>query len=172
MFNSLCPHGLQHARPPGPSSTPRAYSNSCPLSRWCHPTILSSVVPFSSHLQSFPASGSFPVCQSFTSVGSFSFSLSPSNEYSELISFRLDCLDHLAVQGTLNSILKYQSSKASILQHSAFFIFHLSHPYMTTGKTTALTRWTFIGKVISLLFKTLSRLVISFLSRSKHILIS
>ena len=96
----------------------------------------------------------------------FSFSISPSNEYSELISFRMDWLDLLAVQGTLKSLLIYHSSKASILWCSAFFIVQLSHPYMTTGKTTALTRWTFVGKVTSLLFNMLSRLVITFLPRN------
>ena len=103
---------------------------------------------------------------------SFSFSISPSNEYSGLISFRIDWLDLLAVQGTLKSLLQHHSSKASILQHSAFFIVQLSHPYMTTGKTIALTRWTFVGKVMSLFFNMLSRLVITFLLRSKHLLIS
>ena len=103
---------------------------------------------------------------------SFSFSISPSNEYSRLISFRIDWLDLLAVQGTLKSLLQLHSSRASILQCSAFFIVQLSHPYMTTGKTIALTRWTFVGKVMSLLFKTLSRLVIAFLPRSKRLLIS
>ena len=103
---------------------------------------------------------------------SFSFSISPSKEYSGLISFTVDWFDLLAVQGTLKSLLQYHSSKASILQHSAFFIVQLSHPYMTTGKTTALTRWTFVGKVISLLLNMLSRLVIAFLPRSKHLLIS
>ena len=96
-----------------------------------------------------------------------SFSISPSNEYSGLISFRMDWLDLLAVQGTLNGLFQHHSSKASILQHSAFFIFQLSYPYMTTGKTIALTRWTFVGKVMSLLFNMLSRLVIAFLPRSK-----
>ena len=103
---------------------------------------------------------------------SFSFSIIPSNEYSGLISFRMDCLDLLAVQGTLKSLLQYHSSKASILQHSAFFIVQLSHPYMTTGKTISLTRQTFVGKVMSLLFNMLSRLVITFLPRRKHLLIS
>ena len=96
---------------------------------------------------------------------SFSFSISPSNEYSGLISFRMDWLDLLAVQGTLKSLLQHHSSKASILQHSAFFIVKFSHPYMTTGKTIALTRWTFVGKVMSLLFNMLSRLVINFLPK-------
>ena len=98
---------------------------------------------------------------------SFSFSISPSSEHPGLISFRMDWLDLLAVQGTLKSLLQHHSSKASILQHSAFFIVQLSHPYMTTGKTIAMTRWTFVGKVMSLLFNMLSRLVISFLPRSK-----
>ena len=103
---------------------------------------------------------------------SFSFSISPSNEYSGLISFRMDWLDLLAVQGTLKSLLQHNSSKASILWCSAFFIVQLSHPYMTTGKTKHLTRWTFVGKAISLFFNMLSRLVINFLSRSKSLLIS
>ena len=103
---------------------------------------------------------------------SFSFSISPSNEYSGLISFRIDWFDLLAVQGTLKSLLQHHSSKASILQFSAFFIVQLSHPYMTTGKTIALTRRTFVGKVMSLLFNRLSRFVIAFLPRSKHLLIS
>ena len=102
---------------------------------------------------------------------SFSFNISPSNEYSGLISLRIDWLDLLAVQGTLKSLLQHHSSKASILQHSAFFIVQLLHPYMATGKTIALTRWTFVGKVMSLLFNMLSRLVITFLPRSKHLLI-
>ena len=103
---------------------------------------------------------------------SLSFSISPSNEYSGLISFRIDWFDLLAVQGTLKSLLQHHSSKASILWHSAFFIVQLSHPYMTTGKTIALTRWAFVGKVMSLLFNILSRLVITFLPRSKRLLIS
>ena len=103
---------------------------------------------------------------------SFSFSISPSNEHPGLISFRMDWLDLLAVQGTLKSLLQHHSSKVSLFQHSAFFIVQLSHPYMTTGKTIALTRRTFVGKVISLLFNMLSRLVITFLSRSKRLLIS
>ena len=141
MSNSVRPHGPQHARPPCPSPTPGVYSNSCSLSQWCHPTISSSVVPFSSHLQSFPALGSFQISQFFASGGqntSFSFSISPSNEYSGLISFRMDGLDFLAVQGTLKSLLQHHSSKASILWCSAFFTVQLSHPYMKTGKTIAL----------------------------------
>ena len=103
---------------------------------------------------------------------SFSFSISPSNEYSGLISFRMDWLDLFAVQGTLESLLQHHSSKASILRCSAFLIVQLSHPNMTTGKTILLTRWTFVGKVMSLLFNMLSRLVITFLPRSKRLLIS
>ena len=173
---TLQPHGLQHARLPCPSPIPGACSNSCPLSQWWHPTISSSVIPFSSCPQSFPASGSFPMSQLFASDGpkywSFSFNFSPSNEHSELISFRMNWLDLLAIQGTLKSLLQHHSSKASILRHSAFFIVQLSHPYMTTGKTIALTRQTFVGKVMSLLLNMLSRLVITFLPRSKCLLIS
>ena len=103
---------------------------------------------------------------------SFSFSINPSKEHPGLISFRMDWLDLLAVQGTLKCLLQHHSSKASILQCSAFFTVQLSHPYLTTGKTIALTRWTFVGKVMSLLLNMLSRLVITFLPRSKHLLIS
>ena len=167
MSDSLRPHGLQHARTPCPSPTPKVYPNPCPLSRWCNPTISSSVISFPSHLQSFPASGSFQMSQFFASGGqSFSFNISSSNEYSGLISFRMNWLDLLALQGTLKGLLQYHSSKASILQHSAFFIVQLSHPYMTIGKTIALTRWTFVGKVMSLLFNMLSRLDITFFPRS------
>ena len=150
VSNSLWPHELQHARPPCPSPTPEVYPNSCPLSWWCHPTISSSVVPSSSCLQSFPASGSFqwPVLHiRWPKYWNFSFNISPSNEYSGLISFRMDWLDLLAVQGTLKSLLQHHSSKASILWCSIFFIAQLSHPYMTTGKTITLTRWTFVDKV-------------------------
>ena len=150
MSNSLQPHGLQHARIPCPSLSPRVFSNSCPLSRWCHPTISSSVIPFFSHLQSFPASGSFPMSQLFTSGGQSigaSFSISPSNEYSGLICFRIYWFDLLAVQGTLKSLPQHHSSKASILQCSAFLMVQLSHPCMTTGKTIALTRRTFVDNM-------------------------
>ena len=130
MSDSLRPHEPQHARPPYPSPTPRVYPNSCPLSQWCHLTISSSVVPFSSCLQTFPTSGSFQMSQVFTSggqnIGSFSFTISPSNEHPELLSFRKDWLDFLAVQGTLKSLLQHHSSKASILWCSAFFIVQLS----------------------------------------------
>ena len=144
MSDSLRPHELQHARPPCPSPVPGVHSNSCPSSRWCHPTISSSVIPFSSHLQSFPASGSFQMSQLFASGGqsigvATSKSVLPMNTQ-ELISFRMDWLDLLAVQGTCKSLLQHHSSKASILLRSAFFIVQLSHPYMTTGKTIGLTR--------------------------------
>ena len=174
MSDSLWPHELQHARPPCPSPAPRVYPNSCSLSWWCHPAISSSVIPFSSCLQSFPTSGIFQMSQLFASGGQnigVSPSTSPSNEHSGLISFRMDWLDLLAVQGTLKSLLQHHSSKASILLHSAFFIVQLSHPYMTTGKTIALTRQTFVDKVRSLPFNMLSRLFITFLLRSKHLLI-
>ena len=136
------------------------------LSSLCHPLLLPSSV--------FPSirvfSGESVLCIRWPEY--WSFSISPSNEYSGLISFRIDWLDLLAVQGTLKSLLQHHSSKASILWPSAFFIVQLSHPYMTTGKTTALTRRTFVGEVMSLLFNMLSRLVIAFLPRSKHLLIS
>ena len=112
------------------------------------------------------------LCMRWSKYWSFSFSIIPSKEIPRLISFRMDWLDPLAVQGTLKSLLQHHSSKAPILWHSAFFIVHISHPYMTTRKTIALTRWTFIGKVISLLLNMLFRLVITFLPRSKHLLIS
>ena len=175
VSDSLWPQEPRDTRPPCPSVTPGVYPNPCPLCWWCHPTVSSSVVPFSSCPQSFPASGSFQMselCSSGTKYWSFSFNISPSNEYPGLISFRMDWLDLLAFQVILKSLLQYHNSKTSILQHSAFFIVQLSHPYMTTGKTIALTRRTFIGKVMSLLFNMLSRLVIIFLPRSKRLLIS
>ena len=173
MSDNLRHHESQHASPPCPSLTSGVYSNSCPSSRWCHSAISSSVSPFSSCPQSRPASGSFPMSQLFAwggqSYSSFSFSISSSNEHPRLISFKMDWLDLLAVQGTLKSLLQHHSSKASIFRCSAFFTVQLSHPYMTTGKTIALTRQTFAGKVMSLLFNMLSRLVISFLPRSKRL---
>ena len=167
MSDSLWPHELQHSRPPPcPSPIPGVHSDSCPSSRWCHPAFSSSVVPFSSCPQSLPPSGSFPneatLHMRWPKYWSFSFSISPSNQYSGLISFRMDWLNLLAVQGTLKSLLQHHSSKASIFRYSAFFTVQLSHPCMTTGKTIALTRWTFVGKVMSLLFNMLSRLVINF----------
>ena len=129
--STLCdPHESKHARPPYPSSTPRVYSNSCPSSQWCHPTISSSVIPFSSCPQSLPASRSFPVSQLFTwggqSIGISAFSLRLSSEHPGLISFRMDWLDILAVQGTLTSILQHHNSKASILRRSALFTVQLT----------------------------------------------
>ena len=156
-----------------PSWTPRTCSISYPSSQWCHPSISSSVVRFFSCLQSFSASASFPMSQFLESGGqSIGVSASALNEYSGLISFRIYWFDLLAVQGTLKSFLQRHSSKASILQCSAFFIVQLSHPYMTTGKTIALTRQTFVGIIVSLLYNMLSRLVIVLIIRSKHLLIS
>ena len=156
--------------------TPRACSNSCPLSQWCHPTVSSSVVPFFSCFQSFPASGSFQMSQLFASGGqsigvSASASALPMNTQ-DWSPFRMDWLDLLAIQGTLKSLLQNHSSKTSILQRWASFIVPLSHPYMTTRKTIALTRRTFVGKVMSLLFNMLSGFIITFLPRSKTLLIS
>ena len=172
---TLWTHGLQQVRLPWPSPTSRAYSNSCPSGWWCHPTISSSVIPFSSCLQSFLASGSFPMSQiaiRWPKYWSFSFSISPSNEHPGLTPCRMDWLDLLAVQGTLKSLLQHYSLKASILQCLAFFMVQLSHSYTTIGKTITLTRWIFVGKFMSLLFNMVSRLVIVFLPRSKHLLIS
>ena len=149
LSDSLRPHESQHARPPCPSPNPGVHSNSHPLSRWCHPAISSSVVPSSSCPQSFPASvfsNESALCMRWPKYWSFSFSIILSKEIPGLISFRMHWLDLLAVQGTLKSLLQHHSLKASILQHSAFFTVQLSHPYMTTGKTIALTRRTFVGK--------------------------
>ena len=170
---SIClrPHESQHARPPCSSPSPGVHSDSCPSSPGCHPAIASSVVPFSSCPQSFPASESFPMsqlCMRWPKYWSFSFSIIPSKEIPGLISCRMDSLDLLAVQGTLKSLLQHHSSKASILRRSAFFTVQLSHPYMTTGKTIALTRRSLVGKVMNML----SRLGITFLPRSKRLFIS
>ena len=177
LSDSLWPHELQYARPPCPSPTPGVYSNSSPLSRWHHPTISSSVVPFSSCLPSFPASGSFQMNQFFTSGGqniavSASASVLPMNiqnwfplGWTRWISLQYKGLSRVFSYTTVQKLI-------SILHLSAFFIFQISHPYLTTGKTIALTRWTFIDKVMSLLFNMLFTLVITFLPRSKHLLIS
>ena len=133
----------------------------------CHPLLLPSIFP---SIRVFSNESLLHI--RWPKYWSFSFNISPSNEYSGLISFRMDWLDLLAVQGTLSSLLQHHSSKASILWHSAFLIVQLSHPYMTTGKTMTLTRWTFVGKVMSLLCNMLSRLVITFLPRSERLLIS
>ena len=175
MSNSLLPHGLRHSRLPCPSTTPRACSNSCPLSWWCHLTISSSVYPFFSCLQSFPALGAFSMSQFFVSGGqsigaSASASVLPMNIQDWLPLGLTGWISLLSKE--LSSLLQHHNSKASILQRSAFFMIQLSHPYMTTGKTTALTRLTFVGKEMSLLFNMLSRLVIAFLPRSKRLLIS
>ena len=175
MSNSLRPHELQHAWPLYPSPTAGVYPSPCPLSWWCHPAIspsvpfllLPSIIP---SIRVFSNESALPI--RWQKYWSFSLNISPSNEYSGLISFRIDWLDILAVQGTLKSLLQHHSSKASILWLSAFFIVQNSYPSMTTGKTIALTRRTFVDKVMSLLFSMLSRLVIAFLPRSKCLLIS
>ena len=150
------------ARQASLSTIPGTHSN--PLSRWCHPTISSSVVPFSYCLPIFPSIRVFSNESVFLirwpKYWSFSFSISPSSEYSGLTSLRIDFFYLLAVQGTHKNLLQHSSSKASILWRSAFFIVRLSHPYMTTRKTIALTKWTFVGTVMFLLFYRLSRLVI------------
>ena len=177
MSNSSWSHAPQHARPRCPSPTPRVYPNPCRSSQWCHPTISSFADPFSSCPQSVPAptrvfSNESALRIRWPKYWSFNFNISPSNQHLGLISVRMDWLHLLAVQGTLKSLLQHHSSKASILQHSAFFRGQLSHLYMTTGKTIAFTRRTFVSKVMSLLFNMLSRLVITFLPRSKRLLIS
>ena len=176
MSNSLRPYGLQHARPPCPSPTHKGLlklmsiesvmpSNHLNL---CHSLLLlSSIFP---SIRVFSNESALHI--RWSKYWSFSFNISPSNEHPGLISFRMDWLDVLAVQGTLKSLLQHYSSKASILLRSAFFTVQLSHPYMNTGKTIALTRWNLVDKVMSLLFKMLSRLVITFLPKSKHLSIS
>ena len=175
VSDSLRPHESQHARPPCPSPTARVHSNSRPSSPWCHPAISSCcplllLPPIPPSIRVF--SNESTLHMRWPKYWSFSFSISPSNEHPGVIPFRMDWLDLLAVQGTLKSLLQHHSSKASILWLSAFFTVQLSHSYVTTGKTIALTRWTFVGKVISLLFNMLSRLIINFLPRSKCLLIS
>ena len=159
MSDSLWPHEPQHARPPCPSPTPRVYSNSCPLSQWWHPAISSCrpfllLPPIPPSIRVF--SNELALCIRWPKYRSFNFSISPSNEHPGPISFRMVWLDLLAVQGTLKtlkktlkSLLQHHSSKASIFRCPAFFTVQLSHPYMTTGKTIALTRWTFVDKVMS-----------------------
>ena len=170
MSDSLQPHELQHARPPCPSPTPGVYSNSCSLSWWFHPTILFFL--FSSHLQSFPTSESFPMSLFFPSgiqsIGvSASTSVLPMNIQNW---FPLGLTGWIFLQS--RSLLQHHSLKISVPQHLAFLMVQFSHPYMTTRKTIALTKWTFVSKVMSLLFNMLSRLVIVFLLRSKPLLIS
>ena len=169
MSKSLRPHESQHARPPGPSPTPGVYSNSCPSSRWCHLAISSSAVPFSSCPQSLPASESFPMSQLFAWGGkiigvSALASVLPKNTQDWSL---LEQTGWTSLQSKgLSRLLQQHSSKASILRLSAFFTVQLSHLYLTTGKTIALTRRTFVGKVMSLLLNMLSRLVITLLPRS------
>ena len=176
MSNSLQPHESQHTRPPCPSPTPGVHWNSRPSSQWCHPAISSSVIPFSSCPQSLPASESFPMSQLFAWGGqstgvSASVSFLPKkpqgwspSEWTGWISLQSKGLSRVFSNTTVQK-------KTSILWCSAFFTVQLSHPYMTTGKTIALTRQTFVGKVMSLLFNMLSRLVITFLPRSKRLVI-
>ena len=159
VSDSFWHHGLQHARLLFPAPTPGAYSNSCPLSWWCHPTI-SSCHPLLLLLSIFPSirvfSNESVLLITRPKYWSFSFNISPSIEYSGLISFRIDRLDLLVVQGTLKSLLQHYSWKTSILPRSAFFTVQLSHPYMTTGQTITLTRRTIVDKITSLLFNMLS----------------
>ena len=175
MSDSLRPYESRHARPPCPSPTPGVHSltsikSVMPSSHLilCHPLLLLTPIPPSIRVFSNKST----LRMRWPKYWNFSFSISPSNEHPGLSSFTMDWLDLLAVQGTLNSLLQHHTSKASILWHSAFFTVQLSHPYMTTGKTIALTRQTLVGKVMSLLFNMLSRLVITFLPRSKCLLIS
>ena len=162
-------------QPHCPSPTPGVYSDTYLLSWWCHPTISSLVVPFSSHLQSFPASASFQMSQLFASGGQSIQVWASTSVIKMNIQdwFPLGLTGWISLQSKgLSNLLQHHTSKASILRCSAFFIVQLSHPHITTGKTIALTRWTFVGKVMSLLFNMLSRLVITFLPRSKYLLIS
>ena len=174
VSDSLWPHRMQHTSLPCPSPSPGIHSNSCwmviPSSHLilCHSPLLLPSIFFNIRVFSNESA----LCIMWPNYWCFSFSISSSNEHLGLISFRMNGLDLLAVQGTLKSLLQHHSLKASILLHSAFFLVQLSHPYMTTGKTIALTRRTFVGQVMSLLFNMLSRLVITFLPRSKHLLIS
>ena len=176
MSDSLRPHESQQARPPCSSPTPGVYpkltsiQSVMPSSHLilCRPLLLLPPIP--PRIRVFSNESALHI--RWPKYWRFSFSISPSNEHPGLISFRMDWLDLLAVQGILKSFPQHHSSKASILRRSAFFTVQLSHPHMTTGKTIALTRQTFVGKVMSLLFDMLSRLVITFLPRSKHLLIS
>ena len=149
MSDSLWPHESQHARPPCPSTTAGVYPNPCPLSRWCHPNISSSASPTPALKLSLPQvfSNESALHIRWPKYWSFSFKISPSKEHPQLISFRMDWLDLFAVQGTFKSLLQHHRLKSLILGCSAFFIVQLSHPYMTTGKTIALTRWNFVDNV-------------------------
>ena len=171
MSGSSRTNGLQHARPPCPSPTPRVYSNSCLLSQWMHPIIWSSVVPFSSHLQSFPGSKSFQMSQLFASgdrsIGASTLATVLPMNIQGWCPLGLTGLISFAVQGTLKGFLQHHSLKASILRQPDFLIVQLSQPYMKTKETKALTIWTFVSKVMTLIFNILSRFVIAFLQRSK-----
>ena len=175
VSESLWPRGLQHTRLPCPSPSPGACSNSYPLSQWCHPTISSSVIPFSFCLLSFPPSEPFsnePTLHiRWLKYWGFSFSISPSNEYSGLISFNIDHCQYLLSKGFSRV---FPASQFKGISSLALRLFYCPAPtsVMTTGKTIALTVWTFVGKVMSLLFNMLSRFIIAFLPRSKHLLIS
>ena len=176
VSNSLQAHGLQHTRPPCPEPSLKVCPSSCPLHQWCHPAISSSDTLSSFCLQSFSASGTFPMSQLFTSGdqntgASASASILPKN-IQDWFSLELTGLNSLESKGALNSLFQHHSSKTSILWCSAFFIVQLSHPYMPAGKTIALTRPSFVGQVMSLLFNMLSRFVIAFLPRGKRLLIS
>ena len=156
VSDSLWLHESQHARPPCPSLTPGVHSNSCPSSRWCHPAISSSVIPFSSSPNPSQHQGLFQWVSSSHQVAKLLELQHQSFQWIFRVDFfRNDWFELLAVQGTLKSLLQHHSSKASILRRSAFFMVQISYPYMTPGKTKALTRWTFVGKVMSLLFNTL-----------------
>ena len=175
MLGSLRPHGLQHARLSVHHQIPKlAQTHAHQVGDAIHPSHpLSSPFLLPSFFPSIRVfSNESVLCIRWPKYWSFSFSISPSNEYSGLISFRIDWFDFLAVQGTLKSLLQHHNSKASVLRLSAFFMVQLSHPYMTTEKTVALTMYTFVGKVMALLFNMLSRFVIAFLPKSKHLLIS
>ena len=173
MSESLRPYGLEHVLP-CLSPSPRACANSCPLCWWYHPTISSSVIPFSFCLKSYPASGSFPMSRLFALGGQnigASASVLPMN-IQDWFPLGLTGWSPCCQRKSLKSLLQHHSSKASILWHSAIFMVQLSHPYMTTGKTIVLTIQTFVDKVMSLLFNTLSRFVTTVLPRSKRLLIS
>ena len=167
MSNTLQPHESQHARPTCLSPTPGVHTTLSLSSQRCHPTILSSVVRFSSFSSIRVFSNESALRIRWPKYWSFSLNISPSNDHPGLISFRM--VGSPCIQGTLKRLPQHHSSKASILWHSVFCIVQLSHPYMTTGKAIALTRQTFFGKVMSLLLNMLSRLIITFLPRSKHL---
>ena len=174
LSDSLWPHGLQHARLPFPSLSPRAYTNPCPLSWWCHPTISFSVIPFSSCPQSLSVfSNELALHIRWPKYWGFSFTISPSSEYTGLISFGIDCLISLLSRELSRVFSSTTVQKHQFVGcHSAFFMVQISHLYMTSGKIIALTIWAFVSKAVSLLFNTFSRFVITFFPRNKHLGIS